>query len=183
MPNTLALIAVQRQRAASRLARLAMRLQQAAFGGILIIPNASTQTLNFMASTGQVSALAILKKRRLRDRSKAMEATVVEEQAQIDENVEVNAQDISSDGSAKANSSFKINKISNEAAARGIRGDLNGPNTMTHFELEGIHGASGGARHTEGRRLRERSKTKEATALEAISQRRISQNSWIVFEI
>ncbi|KAF2313070.1 hypothetical protein GH714_009073 [Hevea brasiliensis] len=80
-----------------------------------------------MASTGQVSALAILKKRRLRDRSKAMEATVVEEQAQIDENVEVNAQDISSDGSAKANSSFKINKISNEAAARGIRGDLNGP--------------------------------------------------------
>jgi hypothetical protein len=48
-------------------------------------------------------------------------STVIEEQAQWDGDIKIDAQNIGLDGSAKANSSFHISKPLDEAAARCLR--------------------------------------------------------------
>jgi hypothetical protein len=61
MPKILALRAVQRHTAASRLARPSMREQHGVFGGLpsstLIKPNTSAHTPNLIVSLGQVGYL------------------------------------------------------------------------------------------------------------------------------
>ncbi|KAJ6415364.1 hypothetical protein OIU84_004205 [Salix udensis] len=47
---------------------------------------------------------------------------IVEQQLQRNRNVQVNAQDVCFDGGAKTNSSFEIDKITEKAAARALRG-------------------------------------------------------------
>ena len=64
MPKTLALIAVQRQTAASRSARPWMREQHGVFGGVPITtpsraPSKLAQTPNFKASLGQVAVVGL----------------------------------------------------------------------------------------------------------------------------
>lgn len=76
-------------------------------------------------------------------------SAVVQQQAQWQRDVEVDAQDISFNGGAKANSCFEVHKTLNEAAARGLWWGTDNKvyqviqQVGTHPQLKGVLGASG----------------------------------------
>jgi hypothetical protein len=86
-------------------------------------------------------------------------STVIEQQAQWDGDIKIDAQNLGLDGSAKANSSFNISKTLDKAAARCLWWGSNNKvhqviqQVGTHPELKGVLRASGGGLTRHGGRV------------------------------